>query len=105
MPHDFKLSQTHLRNTILFLFLTGQEPAEIDRRIREVYKKGAFARCTTHKWHTKFTSDNLSIENEDRPGRLMELDLKVLRSQVEADPYQTTCEVAVTFGESVHNYS
>ena len=35
----------------------------------------------------------------------MKLDLKVLRSQVEADPYQTTRELAVTLGESVHNYS
>nr|CDJ86234.1 unnamed protein product [Haemonchus contortus] len=50
-------------------------------------------------------SDDHSIENEDRSGRSMELDFEVLRSQREADPYQTTRELAVTLGESVHNYS
>ncbi|XGW32291.1 hypothetical protein V3C99_017100, partial [Haemonchus contortus] len=54
--------------------------------------------CTIHKWHTKFTSDDHSIENSDRPGRSMELDLEVLRSQVEADPYQITRELAATLG-------
>uniref|UniRef100_A0A0N4WTS9 HTH_48 domain-containing protein n=1 Tax=Haemonchus placei TaxID=6290 RepID=A0A0N4WTS9_HAEPC len=105
MPHDFKLSQLHLRNTTLFLFLFGQEPAEIAGRMKEVYKKVAPASCTIYKWHSKFTSDNYSIEDEDRPRRSMELDLDVLRSQVEADPYQTILELAVTLGDSVHNYS
>uniref|UniRef100_W6ND37 DNA-binding protein n=1 Tax=Haemonchus contortus TaxID=6289 RepID=W6ND37_HAECO len=46
-----------------------------------------------------------SIDNEDRPGRSVELDLDVLWSQMEADPYQTTRELAVTLGESAHKYS
>ncbi|XGW34337.1 hypothetical protein V3C99_018306 [Haemonchus contortus] len=80
MPHDLKLSQLHLHNTTLFLFLFGQEPAEIDGRAKEGYKKVAPARCTVYKWHSKFTSDNYSIEDEDRPRRSMELDLDGLRS-------------------------
>nr|CDJ87449.1 unnamed protein product [Haemonchus contortus] len=47
-----------------------------------------------YKWHTKFTSDDYSIENEDGPGRSMELDSDVLRSQMEADPNQTARELA-----------
>ncbi|XGW13407.1 hypothetical protein V3C99_000047, partial [Haemonchus contortus] len=53
-------------------------------------------RSTIYKWHSKSTSGDYSIEDEDRPGRPMELDLDVLLSQVEADPYQTTRELAVT---------
>ncbi|XGW10773.1 hypothetical protein V3C99_012348 [Haemonchus contortus] len=99
MPHDFKPSQLHLCNTILFLFLSGQKHSEIDRRLNEVYKKGAPARCTIYKWLTKFASGDYSIEDGDRPGRSMELDLEVLQGQVEADPYQTTRELAVALGE------
>nr|CDJ86757.1 hypothetical protein HCOI_00888000 [Haemonchus contortus] len=77
----------------------------MDKVPLEVYRKGAPARCTIHKWHTKFTSDDYFIENEVRPGRSMQLDLEVLRSQGEAGPYQTTRELAVTLGESVHDYS
>nr|CDJ80316.1 histone-lysine N-methyltransferase SETMAR [Haemonchus contortus] len=95
MPHDFKPSQIYPRNTILF-FLSDEQPAEIDRRMKEVYKKVALAGCTVYKWHSRFTSNDYSIEDEDRPGRSMELDLDVLRSQVKVDPYQTTRKVAVT---------
>uniref|UniRef100_A0A7I4YC36 HTH_48 domain-containing protein n=1 Tax=Haemonchus contortus TaxID=6289 RepID=A0A7I4YC36_HAECO len=63
-------------------------------------QEGCPLRCTIHKWHTKFTSDDYSIENEDRARRSMELDLDVLRSHVEADTYQTTRELAVTLGET-----
>ncbi|VDO75595.1 unnamed protein product [Haemonchus placei] len=64
--------------------------------MKEVYKEDAPGRSTIYKLHAKFASGDYSIENEDRPGRLMELGLDLLRSQVEADPYQTTRELAVT---------
>ena len=68
--------------------------------MKEVYKEDAPARSTIYKWHSKFASGDYFIEDEDRPERPMELDLDVLRSQVEADPYQTTRELAVTLGVS-----
>uniref|UniRef100_A0A7I4Z3K1 HTH_48 domain-containing protein n=1 Tax=Haemonchus contortus TaxID=6289 RepID=A0A7I4Z3K1_HAECO len=66
--------------------------------MKEVYEK--VARCTIYKWHSKFTSDDYSFEDEDRPGLSIEMDLDVLRSQVEADSYQTTRELAATRGVS-----
>ncbi|XGW18231.1 hypothetical protein V3C99_002670 [Haemonchus contortus] len=68
--------------------------------MKEVYKKDAPAGGTIYKWHSKFASGDYSIEDEDCLGRSMELDLYVLRSKVEDDPYQTTRELAVTHGES-----
>ena len=75
------------------------------RQSIEVCRTFTSRKCTIYKLHQKFTSGDYSVENEDRPGRSMMLDLKVLRSQVEADPYQTTRELAVTLGESVHSSS
>uniref|UniRef100_A0A7I4XUT5 Transposase n=1 Tax=Haemonchus contortus TaxID=6289 RepID=A0A7I4XUT5_HAECO len=72
--------------------------------MKEVYKV-APARCTIHKWRSKYTSDDYSIENEDHPGLSKELDLDALHSQVEANPCQTTRELAVTLVDSTHNYS
>nr|CDJ92952.1 transposase [Haemonchus contortus] len=68
--------------------------------MKEVYKEDALVKSIICKWHSKFASGDYSIEDEDRPGRSMKLDLNVLRSQVEVDPYQTTPELAVSLGES-----
>ncbi|VDO42075.1 unnamed protein product [Haemonchus placei] len=100
MLHDFKPSQLHLRNNILFLFLSGQGPAAIDRRLEEIHKEEAPVRSALCKWHSKFASGDCSIEDGNFPGSTMDLDLDVLRSHVEADPYQTTRELTVTLGVS-----
>ncbi|KAK6750067.1 hypothetical protein RB195_002203 [Necator americanus] len=98
MPRNFKPSSLHLRNVKIFLHLSGQEPADIDRRLKEVYKEHAPAKSTVYKWHLKFASGDYSIEDEDRSGRPMELDLDLLRRQEEADLYQTTRELTVALG-------
>ncbi|KAK6756030.1 hypothetical protein RB195_014428 [Necator americanus] len=100
MPRNFKLSSLHHRNVILFLHLSGQEPADIDGRLNEVYKEHTFARSTIYKWHSKLASGDYSIEDEDRSGRPMVLDLVLLRRRVEADPLQTTRELTAALGMS-----
>ncbi|KAK6728438.1 hypothetical protein RB195_005833 [Necator americanus] len=100
MPRNFKPSSLHHRNVILFLHLSGQEPADIDRRLKEVYKEHAPARSTVYKWHSKLASGDYSIEDENRSRRPIELDLVLLRRQVEADPFQTTREQTVALGMS-----
>ncbi|KAK6745155.1 hypothetical protein RB195_011710 [Necator americanus] len=76
MPRNFKPSSVHLRNVIFFLHLSGQEPADIDGRLKEHVS----ARSTVY--NSKFASGDYSIENEDRSGRPMELDLDLLWRQV-----------------------
>ncbi|KAK6763505.1 hypothetical protein RB195_023997 [Necator americanus] len=100
MPRNFKPSSLHLRNVIIFLHLSGQEPADIDRRLKEVYEEHAPSRSTVYKWHSKFASGDYSIEYEDRLGHPMELDFDLMRRQGEADPYQTTRDLAVALGVS-----
>ncbi|KAK6729277.1 hypothetical protein RB195_006369 [Necator americanus] len=98
MPHNSKPSSLPHRNVILFLHLSGQEPADIDRRMKEVYKEHTPARSTVYKWHSKLASGDYSIEDQYRSGRPMELVLVLLRRQVEADPFQTTRELTVALG-------
>ena len=62
MPHDFKRSRDHIRNVILFISLSGQEPAHIGRRLIEVHKEHAPGRSK----HSKFASGDYSIEDENR---------------------------------------
>ncbi|KAK6737552.1 hypothetical protein RB195_019950 [Necator americanus] len=65
MPRNFNPSSLHHRNVILFLHLSGQEPADIDRRLKEVYKEHAPARSTVYKYHSKLATGDYSIEDED----------------------------------------
>ncbi|KAK6734115.1 hypothetical protein RB195_017721 [Necator americanus] len=88
MPRSFKPSSLHLCN------------AYIDRRLKEVYKEHASARSTLYKWHSKLATGDYSIEDEDRSGRPMELDLVLLRRQMEANPFQNTRELTVALGMS-----
>nr|CDJ84208.1 hypothetical protein HCOI_00501900 [Haemonchus contortus] len=54
----------------------------------------------TEKAPAKSLSKKLEVVSQNHPGRPMELDLGVLRSQVGVDPYRTTREPVATLGMS-----
>ncbi|WKY12594.1 hypothetical protein Q1695_003857 [Nippostrongylus brasiliensis] len=97
MASQFSPSDDHIRNVMLFLFFSGPANQSYERS-KEVYKGGAPTRTTVYNWFSKFKDGDYSMEDEARSGRPKELDLYVVRNQVEADTYQTTREVAATLG-------
>ncbi|VDO73389.1 unnamed protein product [Haemonchus placei] len=88
MPHDLNPLQLYLRNTILSFFIWPRTRGFVGS-MAEANKENTPARSTNYKWHSKFATGDYSIEDEDRPGRSMELDVDLLRCQMlvlEADP-------------------
>ncbi|KAK6734780.1 hypothetical protein RB195_018147 [Necator americanus] len=71
-----------------------------DKQSERSLQGARHARSTVYKGHLKFASGDYSIEDEDRSGRPMELDLDFLQRQMEANPYQTTREPTVALGVS-----
>lgn len=98
MPHNFVPDRIHIRNVMLFLFLSGLKPPAIHEQLEQVYPTHTPHVTTVRKWVVKFEKHDFSLEDEDRPGRPMELDLDRLRSEVEADPYLTTRDLADFLG-------
>ncbi|VDO94638.1 unnamed protein product [Heligmosomoides polygyrus] len=78
-----------------FLLLSTLNANQSCERLEEVYKEVATVRSTVYNWFSKFKDIDCSMEDEDKLERPKELDLDVLRNQVEADPCHTTGEMLV----------
>ena len=100
MAKQFIPNETHIRHVRLFLHQSGLNANESYRRLKDVYNESAPARSTVYQWFSKFAVGEFSVEDNEREGRPMTLDLDGLRSRVEADPYQTTRELSSTLGVS-----
>lgn len=96
MPHRFHPNSVHIRNVMLFLFLSGTKPPETHRQLARVYPQEVPSEHTVRNWFKRFEAHNYNLEDEERsqPARVMDLDL--LRSTVEGDPFATTREIAQT---------
>lgn len=81
-------------------FHRGTSAAETARRINDVYGEATVKENTVRFWFQRFRSGNFDLQNKPR-GRpetlVVNEDLKVI---VEADPSQTTSELAAGFGVS-----
>ena len=55
---------------------------------------------TIVKWYGRFKENNYCLEDEDRSGRPIELDLNLLKTLVESDPFQSTRTMANILGVS-----
>lgn len=96
MPHQFVPDRLHIRNVILFLFLSGLNEPETEKRIKETYPNNAPSNFMVHKWISRFKTGDYSMEDEQRSGRPLELDLDALKDIVEEDPYLTVRDMATT---------
>ena len=55
---------------------------------------------TIRHWYARFKEKNYCLEDDDRCGRPVELDVNELKSLVESDPFQSTRAMAITLGVS-----
>src|SRR6218665_1437918 len=96
MPNLFIPNPIHIRNVILFLFLSNVPNPEIEKRLTTVYPHHSTSHGTVHKWVTRFKNGDFNLEDQPRSGRPSELDTDALLSLLEADPYQSIRTMATS---------
>ncbi|PIC25506.1 hypothetical protein B9Z55_018410 [Caenorhabditis nigoni] len=66
--------------------------------LKNVYNTHAPHYNTIRNWFHRFEKDDFSLDEKDRSGRPRELDLDKLKHALQSDPFQSSRELAVTFG-------
>ena len=90
--------EVHIRHVILFLIKSGETAAAAHRKLVETYGNIPASLRTCQRWASEIEKGTFTIEDKERSGRPMEMDLKVLQEYVEDDPYQTTRDLSIITG-------
>lgn len=81
-------------------FHLGTSAAETARRINNAYGEATAKENTVRYWFQRFRSGNFDLQNKPRGRPETQVDNEELKAIVEADPSQTTSELAAGFGVS-----
>lgn len=81
-------------------FHRGTSAAETARRINNVYEGATVKENTVRFWFQRFRSGNFDLQNKPRGRPETRVNNEELKVIVEADPSQTTSELAAGFGVS-----
>ena len=98
MTSKIDFNKTAQRQCLLYDFLSGVTAAESSRRICAAFGQGSVCERTAQQWFHRFRSGNYSLEDEPRSGRPPVIDDEELQRAVEADPRQSTRNLATTLG-------
>ncbi|KAJ0170190.1 hypothetical protein K1T71_014118 [Dendrolimus kikuchii] len=79
-------------------FHRGTSAAETARRINNVYGGSVAKENIVRFWFQRFRSGNFDLQNKPRERPETKVDNAELKAIVEADPSQTTSEIAAGFG-------
>lgn len=94
------LPKSLVRGLLLYDFKSGVKAAESSRRICAAFGDGVMSERTAQDWFKRFREGDTSLEDRPRSGRPAEVDDERLRQIVEADPHQTSRELATILGVS-----
>ncbi|PIC33730.1 hypothetical protein B9Z55_013608 [Caenorhabditis nigoni] len=88
----------HIRHVLIYLFLSHTTMKDSETFLKNVYNTHAPHYNTIRNWFHRFEKDDFSLDEKDRSGRPRELDLDKLKHALQSDPFQSSRELAVTFG-------
>lgn len=94
------MDKLKIRGIYEYEFHRGTSAAETTRRINNVYGPGTANERTVRFWFQRFSSGNFNLHNEPRGRPDTQVKNEELKAIVEADPSQTTSELAAAFGVS-----
>ncbi|PIC11492.1 hypothetical protein B9Z55_029054 [Caenorhabditis nigoni] len=88
----------HIRHVLIYLFLSHTTMKDSETFLKNVYNTHAPHYNTIRNWFHRFEKDDFSLDEKDRSGRPRKLDLDKLKHALQSDPFQSSRELAVTFG-------
>uniref|UniRef100_W6NRC1 Transposase n=1 Tax=Haemonchus contortus TaxID=6289 RepID=W6NRC1_HAECO len=89
-----------IASLLVNFMLSDISAKEAQAKIVDTYGADAISYDTCKTWIAKFKRGDFSLQDAPGCGRPMELDLKLLQSTVEEDPYATTRELAAMLGHA-----
>jgi [histone H3]-lysine36 N-dimethyltransferase SETMAR len=98
MAAAFVPTVLHIRNALLFLYFSNNTMRDTERQLASVYPGHVPHYNTIRAWYHRFESGDYSLEDAERSGRPVELDLTRLEQLVEGDPFQSVRDMAQTLG-------
>ena len=84
----------HIHRMMLWEFKQGENATEGAEKICCVYGEGTIADGAVRNWLVKFSSGDMSLKDEPRPGHSFDFDAEALKSLVECNACQSTQELA-----------
>ncbi|KAJ0172710.1 hypothetical protein K1T71_011849 [Dendrolimus kikuchii] len=96
----YKMENLKYRIIYEYEFHRGTSVAKTARRINDVYGGGVAKENTVRFWFQRFRSRNFDQQNKPRGRPETKVDNAELKAIVEADPSQTTSEIAAGCGVS-----
>jgi histone-lysine N-methyltransferase SETMAR len=84
----------HIRHCMLYEFDRRSTAAEAARNICDTYGEKAIDSSTCRRWFSKFSSEDTTLMDKPRSGRPVDFDDEALQALLDADPRQTTRELA-----------
>lgn len=88
------ISREQLTLLLLYEFRLGHKATEATRNICGAMGEGVLSYDTARRWFARFKEGDFKLEDEDRSGRPVEVDLKELRRIIEEEPRSTTRQLA-----------
>ncbi|KAK6046700.1 hypothetical protein COOONC_15795 [Cooperia oncophora] len=92
------MDKSKLRVVLEYEFRRGSTAAQAVRNITVVFGEDAPNERTVRRWFAKFESGDFDLQNESRGRPECKLNNDELKAVVEADPTQSTRELAAKFG-------
>lgn len=87
-------NKQHIRHSMLYEFQRKNNATEATKNLQEVFGKEAIKERTVQFWFQKFKKGDLTLEDASRSGRPSDVDDAILQSELKADPFSTTRELA-----------
>ena len=84
----------HFRQILLFYFRKGKKAAEAHKEICEVYGVNCLTELTCQNLLKKFRSGDFSLKDDQRSGRLSEVDDDIMKVIIEFNRHITVREIA-----------
>jgi histone-lysine N-methyltransferase SETMAR len=84
----------HIHHCMLYEFDRGSMVAEATKNIHAAYGEEAVGSSTCYRWFSKFRSEDTTLTDKPRSGRPVDFDDEALQALLDADPRQTTRELA-----------
>lgn len=95
------MDKSKIRIIYEYEFRSGNNATQATKNINAVFGEGATTKVTVGHWFEKFRSGNFCLDNEPRGRPESKIDDDVLKAVVEANPSQSTRELAAKFHVSI----